>query len=422
MILKKLSGPGPSLTVSLVQDVLTIGRAPGNGAVLADPAVSSRHASLVYANGEVSLYDLNSTNGIKVNGIKGAAFRLVPGDVIALGGTELTLAAEGPDRPSVPAVRATRELTEPDFQETMAEDFLGQSPPQREVAKKIRQVAPLDIPVLLSGETGTGKTAVAQLIHRGSGRSPSPFVTLDCTTLPLELAESELFGHCRGSFTGAAGDKIGKVEAAQGGTLFLDEIGELPLALQPKLLRFIQDRKFERIGETKSRDANVRLVVATNRDLGREVSQGRFRQDLYYRVNVFEIWMPPLRERGEDIVLLAGHFLRHYSHQLGRKNRPLSAAAQQKLRGHAWPGNVRELQNVLMRSLVTMEPDQPELDLELSVAPAPSGLNLRKLKDSVEADAITRALEKHGDNRSRAAGELGIDRHTLKSMMEKYGL
>jgi len=231
-------------------------------------------------------------------------------------------------------------------------DLSTESPKMRTVTDTLRRAAASDAPILLRGENGTGKGVLARMVHADSGRTLRPFVTINCPTLSEELLASELFGHAQGAFTGAVRDQAGRVEAAEGGTLFLDEIGEISPALQAKLLRFVQDKQFERVGETRTRHADVRLVAASNRDLERDVAEGRFRQDLLFRLNVIEVHVPALRERHEDILALARRFLAFFARAAGRLPPELSSATEAALTDYGWPGNVRELRNAMERAVI----------------------------------------------------------------------
>jgi formate hydrogenlyase transcriptional activator len=232
------------------------------------------------------------------------------------------------------------------------EDIVGASRALREVLDLVRTVAPTSSTALIAGETGTGKELIARAIHKHSARRDHRFVTLNCAAIPLGLLESELFGHERGAFTGAVARKVGRFEAADRGTLFLDEIADIPLELQPKLLRVLQEGEFERLGSTQSQRANVRLVAATNKDLAKQVAQNQFRRDLYYRLNVFPIPVPSLRERRGDIPLLARHFVGIYAERMNKKIEEIPTKVMEALVGHSWPGNVRELQNFIERSVI----------------------------------------------------------------------
>jgi NtrC-family two-component system response regulator AlgB len=304
------------------------------------------------------------------------------------------------------------------------------SPRMRATLDLLARAAASEAPVLLSGESGTGKTVLARAVHAESARREQPFVVVSCPTLSEELLASELFGHARGAFTGAVRDQAGRVEAAEGGTLFLDEIGELPLALQAKLLRFLQSKEFERIGEPRTRHADVRIVAATNRDLEAEVRAGRFREDLHYRVNVLEVRVPALRERAEDIVPLARGFVSFFA-LASKRVRPLpvlSAATEDVLRAYAWPGNVRELRNAIERAIIlwpaqTIEPAAlPErISGARTVAAAGQGIAIGGdvSLESLEKEHILRVIARAG-TLERAAEILGVDASTLWRKRKKY--
>lgn len=298
----------------------------------------------------------------------------------------------------------------------------GRSPAMRKVLELIDKVAPTDATVLVLGESGTGKELVARRIHHTSPRRDKPLVAVHCATFPENLLESELFGYERGAFTGATRRKVGHFEYADGGTIFLDEVGELPASVQAKLLRFLQERQFTRLGGVEPVRVDVRVIAATNRDLEREVREGRFREDLFYRLNVFPIELPPLRERKEDIPLLVEHFLR-------QRNRPpdvVSPEAMEALLAYDWPGNVRELENVIERALILAGEGRITPDLLPFGRPKPGakvelpdeGVNL----EEVERELITQALEKAGWNKAKAAKLLGITRRRLYSRMEALGI
>lgn len=244
-------------------------------------------------------------------------------------------------------------------------ELKGNSPALQNVIRQIDLVAPTDSSVLILGESGTGKELVARELHKRSGRSNKPLIKVNCAAIPRELYESEFFGHAKGSFTGALRDRVGRFELADGGTLFLDEVGEIPLDLQSKLLRVLQEGELERIGEERTRRVNVRVIAATNRNLREDSQAGRFRQDLYYRLSVFPIMLPPLRERLEDIPILAEHFLTRFSRQVGKKSPKLTVANVNLLQRYSWPGNIRELQHVLERASILSNEGKLRLDLEL---------------------------------------------------------
>jgi transcriptional regulator with PAS, ATPase and Fis domain len=288
-----------------------------------------------------------------------------------------------------------------------------------------RRVAQVDSTVLLTGETGVGKERVARFIHNQSARMAGPFVAINCGAVPENLLESELFGHARGSFTGAAQDRVGLFEAANGGTLLLDEIGEVPPVMQVKLLRVLQERQIRRVGENRNRAVNVRILAATNRNLVEEIRAARFRQDLYYRLRVVEIMVPPLRERREDILPLARSFLMAATGQTGRKVSGLTPAAAHQLLRYDWPGNVRELENAVERAVVLSRRNR--LDVEdlpqevgLAVPDAVISSDVRPLAD-VERDYIRSVLRAVGGNRAQAAAKLGIGAATLYRKLKQYG-
>lgn len=304
------------------------------------------------------------------------------------------------------------------------EEMLGSSPPIKEVFAAIRKVATTDAPVLVVGESGTGKELVARAIHHQSARKEGPFVAINCGAIPENLLESELFGHEKGAFTGAHVQRKGRIESAQGGTLFLDEIGELSLPLQVKLLRFLQEHKIERVGGREEIAVDARVMAATNTDLKKAMSDGRFREDLYYRLSVVNIPIPPLRERGEDILLLAKALLQRYSAESKKKIGGLSRQAINALQTYGWPGNVRELENRIKRAVIMAEGQRltPE-DLELASPYAKyEGQGLKEAREALEKEIIQRALAKNKGNITQTATELGVSRPTLHQLIEKLGI
>jgi transcriptional regulator with GAF, ATPase, and Fis domain len=309
---------------------------------------------------------------------------------------------------------------------------IGRSPEMAAVYEMIVRAAQTDATVLLRGETGTGKGLLARAIHVNSARRESAFVHVDCTTLPAALVESELFGHERGAYTGADSRVIGKVEAADAGTLFLDEIGELPLPLQGKLLRVLQSQEFRRIGDDQDRRVDVRIVTATNRDLDQLVARGSFRQDLYYRINVFPMHMPPLRDRPEDIALLVHHFISKYRGRLGKAIDGIAPGALRRFAAYEFPGNVRELENKVHQAMVVAEgPLITEADVALpagrSAGARPDiARPFRELKqeaiDAFEKAYLTELLREHRGNLARAARAAGMDRKNLWTLVVRHGL
>jgi two-component system NtrC family response regulator len=292
------------------------------------------------------------------------------------------------------------------------------------VLRIIEKIAPTDVSVLLLGESGTGKELLALAVHRLGRRAAGPFVPISCAAIPETLLESELFGHEKGAFTGAARQSIGRIESAHGGTLFLDEIGDVPLSMQVKLLRFLQSQTIERVGGRKPIAVDLRIVCATNQDLDGLMAQGRFREDLYYRLHEVVIRVPPLRERSGDAVLLASFFLRRFANEYGRPVRGFAASALAAISDWGWPGNVRELENRVKRAVVMVEGPLVSLaDLELSAPerPAPS-LDLRAARARAERDVIQLALAQTGSNLVQAAKLLGISRPTLYDLMREHRL
>src|SRR5499427_6273019 len=319
--------------------------------------------------------------------------------------------------------RSYRELQH-QVQEDTFEAMLGASPQMQRVFNSVRKVAGADAPVLVLGESGTGKEMVAQAIHRRSARKDGPFVAINCGAIPENLLESELFGHERGSFTGAHASRKGRIEMAAGGTLFLDEIGELPTLLQVKLLRFLQQQTLERVGGRQEIQVDARVIAATNADLKRAIAEGEFREDLYYRLAVVVIGLPPLRERNGDITLLAQDFLRRCATKRGKRNLSFTRDALRAMHEHTWPGNVRELENRVRRAVIMAERKNLSAeDLELgALAAAHQGGSLKEARETVEREMIEKALRKHSGKIAPAAVELCVSRPTLYELMEKLGI
>jgi formate hydrogenlyase transcriptional activator len=302
------------------------------------------------------------------------------------------------------------------------EEIIGQSPALREVLKKARVVAPTDSTVLLLGETGTGKELVARSVHSLSSRRDKTFIKLNCAAVPSGLLESELFGHEKGAFTGAVSQKVGRIELADKGTLFLDEIGELPLELQPKLLRVLQDRDFERLGGVKTLHVDVRIISATNRDLRQDIVDRKFREDLFYRLNVFPIELPPLRERRSDIPILVHRFVKKHAARMGKRIEVVPEETMSVLQNWNWPGNIRELENMIERMVILSKGRElagPPAELE-----APQEVGDDDLSE-MEREHIVRVLrETHGvlSGTDGAASRLGMKRTTLQSMIKRFGI
>jgi len=310
------------------------------------------------------------------------------------------------------------------------ERIVGSSKPMMEVFKLIGTVASSDATVLITGESGTGKELVAEALHRASKRNPHLLVKVSCAALPETLLETELFGHEKGSFTGAMAMRKGRFETADKGTIFLDEIGEMTLATQTKLLRILQEREFERIGSNTPIKIDIRVITATNRDLAAEVEEGRFREDLYYRLNVIHIHMPPLRERKDDIPLLVEHFLVKHRHTAGAIPTTVSEEALARLLDHDWPGNVRELENAVERAVVLSRGNPITADhVPFTIAPSSGGNahsngrgSFKERVGAFERQLIAEALQRAGGNRTKAADDLGIYRRLLYAKIKEYGL
>jgi len=301
------------------------------------------------------------------------------------------------------------------------EDIIGNCPQMQHIFSTIRRIAPTDSTVLLQGETGTGKELIARAIHRQSFRKEGPFIAINCAAIPDSLLESELFGHEKGSFTGAYKRKLGNIELAQGGTLFLDEVVDLPLPLQPKILRFLQESEIRRIGGKQNIKADVRIIAASNRDLREAAEKGSFRKDLYYRLKFIVIELPLLRNRGDDILLLAEHFLKSVNNDLRSKR--LTSGAKKALFRYSWPGNVRELQHRMERAAIMFSSKSiSRNDLELDREDIYSKFPLKKAKKLLEGEYVARALKKSKGNITWAAREIGVDRKSLRRLMMRYGI
>ena len=304
------------------------------------------------------------------------------------------------------------------------EGLLGTSPQMQEVFAAIRKVATTSAPVLLLGESGTGKEMAAEAIHRRSLRKDGPFIAINCNAIPENLLESELFGHEKGSFTGAHAQRKGLVESAAKGTLFLDEIGELPLPIQVKLLRFLQEQSFMRVGGRQKIQSDARVIAATNADLKQTITNGKFREDLYFRLAVVVISLPPLRERGDDIAVVAKEFLNRFAAQSGKTDLVFAPETLRSAKRYSWPGNVRELQNRIHRAVIMADGRRimPN-DMELShVADALPGATLKEARESIEREMVLQALKRNAGKISAASVDLGISRPTLYELMEKLGI
>jgi two-component system nitrogen regulation response regulator NtrX len=311
---------------------------------------------------------------------------------------------------------------------TIEELLIGDSDPMKKLDQQIRGAAPSNSRVLITGENGSGKEIVARTLHRLSHRAEQPFIDVNCAAIPEELIESELFGHRKGAFTGAIDERKGKFELADGGTLFLDEIGDMSLKTQAKVLRVLQEQTFQKIGGQQTIKVDVRVLAATNKELESEIASGQFRSDLYYRLNVIPIDVPPLRSRGQDIVLLAEHFLRRFAAEGGTPKKKLSAGAATKLKGYSWPGNVRELRNVIERLAIlapgeTIDAEDIQLGTRGEAAPEiVANLTLKDAREEFEKQYILARLRELGGNVSRTADALGVERSNLYRKLHAYGI
>ncbi len=418
-----VAGPDAGLRRVIEGGTTMIGTHPDNDVVLTDSTVSRYHLELQIRREGLSIRDLDSTNGTRHGGNRIGAMVLTGPAQLRLGKhTELAIEAE--DEPAAVGV----------FQGDRFGGVIGGSAPMHRLFALLARVALTDATVLLEGETGTGKEAIALALHHASKRADGPFVVVDCASIPHELIASELFGHAKGSYTGAVSDKRGLIEAATGGTLFLDEIGELPLDLQPQLLRALDKREVRRVGETRPIPVDIRVLAATHRDLRAMVKSGGFREDLYYRLAVVRCEVPPLRSRLDDLPALA----RHFAELFGRSGWDVSAELLDQLGRHNWPGNVRELRNVIERALslgmVVVDGASPaevaaqtaQSAASASATSAMLDLPFKEAKaalvEGFERDYLVNLLARHKGNISRAALEAGIDRNYIHRLVKKYGL
>ncbi len=404
-------------------DVIRIGKAPENDLVLADETVSRVHFEIVRDAKGYLVRDLKSTNGTFLDGAEVKEAYLRAGSVISVGATELKF---------TPFEERIEIL--PSEKEALGE-MVGKSPAMREIFGLVERIAPTDATVLIEGETGTGKDMIARTLHQLSPRGDKPFIVVDCGAVAGTLIESELFGHEKGAFTGATASRQGAFELASGGTVFLDELGELSLDLQPKLLRVLEQRELRRVGGTKTIKVDLRVIAATRKDLRSEVEKGKFREDLFFRLNVVPITAPSLRERREDIPLLIDHMLAKLAPESGSPQ--LSDATRGALMAHDWPGNVRELRNVIERALAL------GTDPGMLVAPLPPELAGKsvQLRDALEFEAgvsfreskerwnelferryLSWLIKRAEGNISKAARDADMDRKYLHKLLRKYGI
>lgn len=443
-----LSGPDEGLVRDIESSSIRVGARQGNDVQLSDSGVSGLHFEITLEDRGYRLKDLDSTNGTFVAGLRVNDIYIRPETVIQVGTTKMRFE---PLSESVEVELANS---------GRFGGMIGDSVKMRQLFARLEKIAPSNATVLITGETGVGKELVAEAMHEMSPRSKGPFVVLDCGSIPQNLIESELFGHERGAFTGATSAHAGVFERADGGVVFLDEIGELPLSMQPKLLRALERKEVRRIGGSKMINVDIRVVAATNRDLGVEVNRGRFREDLYYRLAVARVHVPPLRERSEDVSLLIEHFLEITP---GAEGTLLAPETIELMKKHDWPGNVRELRNVIERAVLLSESpmtktalggahssraasapeEQDETTQKRNTDPPPAAASspipddamrvvvdtktpFKVLKQEMisefERRYITQLLEEHSHNISSAARAAGIDRMSIHKMLNRLGL
>ena len=410
------------------QSLITLGAIDDNDLVLNEETVSRYHGKVVQEEDGYVLVDLGSTNGTFINGVRIREAYLKSGCTVQLGKMEITFLYADEKVPIVPS------------QKNSLGKLIGTNVKMREIYGIMEKIAPSGATVVVEGETGTGKEVVSQTIHELSPRAKGPMMVFDCGAVPQNLIESELFGHEKGSFTGAIMTRQGIFEMAHGGTLLLDELGELNLDLQPKLLRALEHREIRRVGSSKAIRVDVRVIAATNRNLEEEVRSGRFRQDLFYRLSVVRVHIPSLRERPEDISLLADHFLKTHAFNRNPSNelkvKGISQQALDLMTAYQWPGNVRELLNVIERAVSfcdgpTVEmvdlPDQLQSSVQMVATGTQSAdATFKESKErwvsSFERDYILKLLSKNGGNISHAAREASIDRKYFRKLMRKHGI
>jgi len=404
----------------LDQELVRVGAHPSNEVVISDPLVSRFHLRLVRAQDAWRLTDTGSLNGVRVGGVRVRDADLPSSECTIEIGESLLRVKE------LPSVGTVEVLQTPNFGA-----IYGKALSMQKLFAILERVSKADVSVLVEGESGTGKELVASQIARRSSRADGPFVVVDCSAITRTLMESELFGHAKGSFTGAERDRVGAFEAANGGTVFLDEIGELPLDMQPKLLRVLEAREVRRLGETKTRKVDVRVIAATNRKLEEEVNRSNFREDLYFRLSVVTVRVPPLRERSEDIDLLIRVFLESFD-ALDSMHL-FTPEVIETLSRHSWPGNVRELRNYVERAVVFDAAPPPWRDEPPSASmPPPSAAEIdvgvpfkiakERVVDEFERRYLAALLEQTGGNLSSAARKAGIDRMYLHRLVQKLGL
>lgn len=425
-----IEGPSRGKKVTLNKNATTIGKRENNDIVLGDKTVSRNHLEIQYASDSFLLKDLSSTNGTYINGTKVKEAYLVPGDIIKVGNTVMEFVAFD-----------EKVAIEPSAKEVCG-GMVGKSRKMRQIFAILEKIAPSNASVIIEGETGTGKDLVAQAVHEHSTRKTKPYVVFDCTGVAPNLIESELFGHEKGAFTGAVRSRPGIFESANGGTVFLDEIGDLPIDLQPKLLRALESREVRRVGANATTKIDVRVLSATNRNLKKEVEAGRFREDLYYRMSVVKILLPPLRDRVEDIPLIVERLL-----STSKFNKTATAIkvtrvedeALKLLQRYPWPGNVRELANVIERACAFVEGntiarshldfifaemggDEEHTEKMKIDANLPFKEAKQKILEVFEKEYLEDLLKRNNYNLSKAAREAKVDRKHIRNLLKKYGI
>ncbi len=408
----------------LTQPVIRVGTKKESELCLKDDTMSRTHFEILQSKEGYLLKDAESLNGTYINGIKVKEAFLTSGATIRAGKTEMKFLPMDETFEILPSKK------------TKFVNIIGGSTPMRKIYTIIEKVAPTEVTVLVEGESGTGKELVAQALHEKSKRNKRPFVVFDCSAVAENLIESELFGHEKGSFTGATGMRQGAFELADGGTIFLDEIGELSLELQPKLLRVLEQRTVKRVGGDRPINIDVRVIAATNRNLEAEVKKGDFREDLFYRLNVVPIYLPPLRKRREDVQMLIEHFLdEHNKAQPGKEIQGVDPAAMELMLNYEWPGNVRELKNSISRIISFMETSKvtvEDIPEKIKLPATKAELDIREdlgFKDakeqwiaSFEKQYLLEVLKRNNFNISAAAKEAGIDRKSVQRLIRKYNL
>jgi len=431
-----IDGPLKGSTFSIPSGGLSIGRKTDNTLALADPSVSRHHCAIRCHAGQFWLADLDSQNGTFLNGVPMKERVLDHGDQIDVGASAFVFLVEETDAPPADStlVLGGRPAGLPSAPpraagpESLRHRIIGQSPAIERVLDFLARAAPLDSTVLITGESGTGKELAARALHENSPRAAKPFVAINCATLSETFLESELFGHERGAFTGAIAQKKGKLEIAEGGSLFLDEICELAPPLQGKLLRVLQERQFERLGGTRAIQADLRLIAATNKDPEAAVREGAFRQDLYFRLRVLSIAMPPLRERREDIPLLANYFRIQHCGRLKRRVMGISAAARECLMRHDWPGNVRELESAIESAValgsteMILPEDLPESVLPTQAVPGGALPLFNQALIDTKRELILKAYEQARGDYVEAARLLGLHPNSLLRLVRTLDL